>query len=457
MLKDPKRFSNHFHPFRPEPTSSHAMETMTYFFYLATSLWIADADPLNLVQNGDFNVEGFVFDNFPVMDVIATGINTLVPFWVATEGGVQMLDSTVYNVPNDVNTSTIMHLNYKDGPGRMTSMPMYTLRDGALYTVTCLLADNPDGGPVFKTMRLGITDIFGKRLGLKLAPFVVSNHSTTRANILWETVALNVRGTGKPAFLTVDSNTPGSYGPLVANVAVSLSNIVENGSFESMDSSVNTKNATFFVVLRAPSSVLSKWTLEAGALKLASAGRYQASTDNTAVMLDLNAEASAAIISTTIAIKPNSPHVLLFDSAINPEDENPIQGQLLVLVYGQPSAKILLDKAVDMDSTGFSIESVGWNTYEFSFETGKEDIKVKITFQSKISGDFGPFLDNVCVYEVIKTLKDANETISDVPATDASASFKFYTNLQGDAPEEALCSAWRVFLTVLVMVVSLMV
>jgi len=86
------------------------------------------------------------------------------------------------------------------------------------------------------------------RLGPKLEPFVVSNHSTTRTNILWQTVALNVRGTGKPAYLTVDSNTPGSYGPLVANIQVCLSNIIENGSFETLDPSIGSTNATFFVV-----------------------------------------------------------------------------------------------------------------------------------------------------------------------------------------------------------------
>ena len=438
------------------PAIEMTAEVVTYFFWFCTLLWTTHADPFNLVQNGDFNVEGFVFGDYPIMDVIATGINTLVPFWVATEGGVQMLDTNVYKVPSTVNSTTILHLNYKDGPGRMVSMPMYTLREGALYTVSCLLADNPDGGPVFKTMRLGITDIFGKRIGPKLEPFVVSNHSTTRTDIVWETVALNVRGTGKPAFLTVDSNTPGSYGPLIANMEVALSNIVENGSFENLASSVNTTNATFFVVLKAPSTAIIKWNLEAGSLKIASAARYQASTDNTAVMLDLNAEDSAAMISTTFAIKPKTVHVLLFDTALNPEEQNPIQGQLLVLVQGQPSATNLLTKAVDLDSTGFSIDSIGWNTYEFTFETGKEDIKAKITFQSKISGSFGPLLDNVCVYEVIKTLQNANETISDVPATVASSNFNFYTNLQGDAPPNSLHSTCRVLPLVLMTLLTLM-
>lgn len=432
-------------------------ETMTYFLWFSTLLWtITQADPTNLIQNGDFNVEGFVFEQYPIMDVISTGINTLVPYWVVIDGGVQMLDSSVYQGPRGVNTTTLLHLNYKAGPGRMVSMPIYTLREGALYTVSCFLADNPDGGPIYKTMRMEIKDIFGKRLGPKLEPFVVSNHSTTRTNILWETVALNVRGTGKPAYLTVDSNTPGSYGPLVADIQVCLSNIVENGSFEKLDPSISQTNVTFFVVVNAPSTLIDNWIVETGALKLASAGRYQASTDNTPVMLDLNAMDQAAMISTTFAIKPSTAHVLLFDTAINPEQQMPMQGQVLVIVQGQPSASFLLNKPVDMDSTGFSIDSIGWNTYEFPFTTGKDDIKVKVTFQSKIAGSFGPLLDNVCVYEVIKSLKDANETVSDVPADVAASNFNYYTNLQGEAPPSSLYSRCRFLPTVLIVLLCFM-
>lgn len=405
-----------------------------YLLSLCTLLWIfiAQADPTNLLINGDFNVEGFVFNKYPVVDVISTGINTLVPYWVAIEGGVQMLDTKVYRQPHDVQSSCIMHMNFKAGPGKVVSMPIYTLRDGAQYTVSCYLADNPDGGPIYKTMRMEITDIFGKRLGPKLGPFVVSNHSTVRYNIMWQVVAWNVRGTGKPAFLTVASDTPGSYGPLVAGVAVTIGNLLENGSFENLDSSISKTNATFFVVLKAPSTSIDKWLVETGALKIASALRYQSSTDNSAIMIDLNANDQAATISTGFAIKASTEHMLLFDTAINPEQQVPMQGQIMVVVQGQPSASFLLNKPIDLDSTGFSIDSVGWNTYEFPFTTGKDDIKIKVMFQSKIDGSFGPLLDNVCVFEVIKNLKNPNETVSDVPAGVAASNNNNFVNLQNN-------------------------
>lgn len=86
-------------------------------------------------------------------------------------------------------------------------------------------------------------------------------------------------------------------------------------------------------VLTAPSSSITRWVVEAGSLKIASAGRYQASTDNTAVMLDLNAVEQAAVVSTTFAIKPGSEHMLLFDAAINPEQQMPMQGQVNVMTH----------------------------------------------------------------------------------------------------------------------------
>nr|PNR43616.1 hypothetical protein PHYPA_015997 [Physcomitrium patens] len=429
-------------------------EPLTYFLWSGTLLWITLADPTNLIQNGDFSIQSFTFNGFnPVMDVISTGINTLVPYWVTTDGGVQMLDTKVYKTSQFFNATMLLHLNYKEGPGRMVSMPMYTLREGALYSVSCQLADNPDGGPIYKTMRLEITDIFGKRLGPKLDPFVVSNHSTERNNILWQTVSLNVRGTGKPAFLTVDSNTLGSYGPLTSNFRVSLSNIVDNPSFEVFDDSLKL-DATYFPVLGAPSTQITNWKVEVGALKIAYASRYQASTDNTAYMLDLNAHDQSATISTTFAIKPSTQHVLLFDSAINPEQQIPITGQLAVVVQGIPSAEFLLTKQVDMDSSGFSIDSIGWNTYEFPFTTGKDDIKCKVTFQSKLPGSFGPLLDNVCVYEYLKnSIKDANETISSVPATVAASSF--FTNIQNKSPPNSPPPRCRILLRVFVNLLTL--
>lgn len=156
-----------------------------------------------IVQGGECEIS--------LNDGCVAGINTLVPYWVATQGGVQMLDASAYQGPVGVNVTTLLHLNFKAGPGKLVSMPIYTLRDGALYTITCFLADNPDGGPIFKTMRMEVVDIFGKHIGEKLEPFVVSNHSTVRTAILWQTVAFNVRGTGMPFIPTLTPFTQHSH------------------------------------------------------------------------------------------------------------------------------------------------------------------------------------------------------------------------------------------------------
>lgn len=372
-------------------------------------------DPTNLVQNGEFEVESFIFGSYPSMDVISNGIRTLLPFWIALDGGIQVLDTKVFMRPATYNGSFIIHMNYKIGPGQLVSMPMYTPREGAVYSVSLFMADNPDGGPVAKSVRLTFIDIYGKRVGPKLNPFVVSNTSTTRNSIIWQTVSCNLRGTGVPASLYVESLTPGSFGPLVANIQINLASLLDNGSFEQIDPSVLMDNVTYFATLSAPSTMISKWTVEAGVVKIASAARYQAATDNTATMLDLNANDSPATISTIFSVRMSTEYTLLFDTAANPEQAQSLTGQILVMIDGLPSSTRLLSKQVDLDSTGYSIDSIGWNTIDFSFKTVKDDFQVKVSFKSNIPGSFGPLLDNVAVYEVTKSLKDTNETLSAVP------------------------------------------
>ena len=378
---------------------------------------VAHADPTNLLQNGDFSVESFVFNAFHVMDVLADGINTLVPFWTTVDGGVQVLDTQEWSSPRNFSTPFILHMNYRSGPGTLVSMPMYTMRRGAVYTISMYMADNPDGGPTAKSFRMTPTDIYGKRLGEKLIPFVISHPSVIRRRIIWETVSCNVRGTGIPATLTIESLTPGSYGALIAGIQVVLSSLVDNGSFEDIDLSIKVDNITYFQVLSSPSSFIDKWTIESGSLKICSAARYQASTDNTPIIIDLNAANQPAALSTQFPAHSATDYMLLFDTAINPEQVQPLQGQLVIWVDGIPSSQRLLAAQLDLDSNGYTVDNVGWITYSYAFKTAKEDYKVKVTFTSKIAGSFGPLLDNVVVYEVTKGLKDANETEPLVPPT----------------------------------------
>ncbi|KAH9557551.1 hypothetical protein CY35_07G089000 [Sphagnum magellanicum] len=380
----------------------------------------AYCDPSNLVQNGDFQVQSFLFGSYPTMDVISSGIRTLMPFWVAAAGGFQVLDATVFVPPPGLNASFLIHMNYRSGPGELVSMPIYTLREGAIYTVSFFIADNPDGGPVAKAVRLGLQDIYGRNVAPPgLSPFMVSNSSTTRNSILWQLVSCNVRGTGVPTILSLSSLTPGSFGALVANLQVNLQSMIENGSFENVDPQIQINNLTYFAELTGPSSLIRHWVVETGVIKIATAARYQASTDNTATLLDLNAENSPATISNIFSARSNTDYTLLFDTAANPERNfQLVIGQLVVTVQGLPSTNYLLSETVNLDSTSFSIDSIGWVTMAMEFKTFKDDFQVKVTFRSKIAGSFGPLLDNVQVFENTKSLKSTNETKLDgIPNT----------------------------------------
>jgi hypothetical protein len=70
-------------------------------------------DPLNILQNGEFTSLGVHFDLYNSLDMIANGINTLIPYyWICSQGGVQVLDPTIYNPPSNANITFIMHMNF---------------------------------------------------------------------------------------------------------------------------------------------------------------------------------------------------------------------------------------------------------------------------------------------------------------------------------------------------------
>jgi hypothetical protein len=70
-------------------------------------------DPLNILQNGEFTSLGVHFDLYHSLDMIANGINTLIPnYWICVQGGVQVLDPAIYNPPSNANITFIMHMNF---------------------------------------------------------------------------------------------------------------------------------------------------------------------------------------------------------------------------------------------------------------------------------------------------------------------------------------------------------
>ncbi len=70
-------------------------------------------DPISILQNGEFTSLGVHFDLYHSLDMIANGINTLIPYyWICVQGGVQVLDPTIYNPPSNANITFIMHMNF---------------------------------------------------------------------------------------------------------------------------------------------------------------------------------------------------------------------------------------------------------------------------------------------------------------------------------------------------------
>jgi hypothetical protein len=92
-------------------------------------------DPPNILQNGEFTSLGVHFDLYHSLDMIANGINTLVQYWICVNGGVQVLDPTIYNPPSNSNITFIMHMNFYRSLGHIIIMPMYTPRKRTMYTI----------------------------------------------------------------------------------------------------------------------------------------------------------------------------------------------------------------------------------------------------------------------------------------------------------------------------------
>jgi hypothetical protein len=86
------------------------------------------------------------------LDMIANGINTLIPYyWICVQGSVQALDPTIYNPSSNSNITFIMHMNFYRGLGHIINMSMYMLCKGTMYnTILMIIAHNPNQGHSLK-------------------------------------------------------------------------------------------------------------------------------------------------------------------------------------------------------------------------------------------------------------------------------------------------------------------
>lgn len=178
------------------------------------------SDAANILVNGDFQAQQISYGVYPSQDVLARGIRNLLPHWTCAHGGVQLLDSSVYVQAATDNASFVVHMNSREGPGHLVSTPMYTPRKGAMYTVSMSIADNPDGGPVTKSVMLLMFHEDGSEVTPAAHPFVTATPSESHAGLMWRRVRWKLFGRGRPVLVYLVSLVKGTYGILLANIQV---------------------------------------------------------------------------------------------------------------------------------------------------------------------------------------------------------------------------------------------
>ncbi|CAM6123667.1 unnamed protein product [Calypogeia fissa] len=384
-------------------TKSHklCLSSWKLRFVVLTTLLMSSVhgDPTTLIKNGGFETESFSnFGGWPQFDVIHDGDMNFIENWQCVHGGVQLLDAGEY-VPDPAYPQSLflVHLNYKYGPGVLITSPAATPRKGATYNLTFSYADNPDGGPVDKTLRVKVL-VNGYVAEPVIEDFVVSSPESQRDTIPWSTGSSLFVGSGETTTFQFESLVVGSFGPLTT-----LMSVVDNGSFEDTDEIMVITNDTWYNVIVGPSTVITGWTVVSGMIKTAS-GQWEKSTDQSAFCLDLNAnETAGRIVSDPFPTVPGYQYVLLYDAVANPDGTMPVSGNMLVSAKTSVDGQILNSQLAAVDADGYSVFSIGWTTNALSFTA--PGYTAVVEFVSKISGSLGPLLDNVNVYQVVPTKK----------------------------------------------------
>lgn len=359
---------------------------------------------VNLVPNGDFEYQHFFWETSnPVSIDVTIDKMDYVPFFRVVHKGIQILTSNVYHGPGVVNGGEgfmLCHLNTKQGPGVLHTAPMRNPRKGAPYLLQFVIADNPDGGELVKSMRVRV--LVNDRLSHpKIKTLQVSSPYSSQGTLDWRIQNISMVGTGESTKIQFESLMPGSYGLLHDNISVMLQTLIENGSFES--SNVSQSLYTGVAVISAPSQDIPGWFVMSGNIKWRSASNgYQFSTDQSENFIDLNAaETAGTIASNTFSTKPGKKYMVLFDTTANAAQVPMVRGYMLASVYSFPGGKLLASRSVFVTSEGYNPRNLGWKTYELEFRAHQSQSFVQ--FSSQIEDSWGgPLLDNVVVYQVHK-------------------------------------------------------
>ena len=170
------------------------------------------------------------------------------------------------------------------------------------------------------------------------------------------------------------------------SIAMAGPTLVTNGSFET--ASVNPGS---FITLSNGSTVITGWTV-IGTIQYVDnidyIGSYWTAADGTR-SIDLNGTGVAGGVQQTLATVAGQRYEVRFSMSGNPD--------------GEPMTKTL-NVSADTENENFSYivtgskSNMNWASYVWYF-TATDDSTL-LTFQSAITGSYGPALDNVEVYAV---------------------------------------------------------
>ncbi|KAI5081212.1 hypothetical protein GOP47_0004395 [Adiantum capillus-veneris] len=389
-------------------------------------------DPVNLVDNGNFERMGFTLGKgsknrwegkgMTKLDVQAGTAAAVgaVPGWCVVRGGVEVLSNVDY-VSASAASSFCVHLNSAatGAAGTLRSMPLLAPpRQGAQYNLTFSVAVNPDGGPA--SCSLNVTLFRKGRLPVSLAvPPLLSSSSFSRSYLLWRTFNLSFFGTNKNTYIEFASSTPAKYGLLLDDVKVSLLDLLSNGGFD-YGTTFNFTQLSLdgFIVLQTPSAAIPQWFVNSGSIKY-SKGHYIPSDERLSNVLDLNGD-SPGSITTSFPSQFGLSYQILFDFAASPEASFgtffEAEAAFFVAVLDSVQGTILSNQAVVVTaSLNQTLSNITWQTGSATFVAVGN--RTNVTFISQISGDYGPLLDNVHVYEIKQENKALSENVTGQPTT----------------------------------------
>lgn len=144
---------------------------------------------------------------------VSGGDTTSITGWTVTGDSVDYIGN--YWTAQDGSRSVDL-----DGNGQGGIAQTFDTVAGTKYSVSFWLAGNPDGAPVSKTVQVGAT-------GNASTDYTFDTTGHDKANLGWAQYTYNFVAGGASTTLSFASQTPGAYGPVLDNVAITAAGVPE--------------------------------------------------------------------------------------------------------------------------------------------------------------------------------------------------------------------------------------